>query len=401
MKRVNSYDLIYIYLNASYRSNSVQDKVVAQIKAMNDCGIKAHGLFFSADSSAEVVENINMPFEFIPVRPNINGWFRSLRENREMLKAMIDYLRNIHVGYKHIYIRNHRPSLLWYKFIREFSDRIVVEHQTIEEQELKNLSKSNQFGLKPSKLLSWLEFSFIPMWQEKVWGPLAIGQSKRLIGVTEEIMRYELTRARFGKPAGLCITNGIVVEDFKLRTAPPFDGKTLHLLMLVGGTTDVDWHGIDLIIEGIEKYGGPCKVYLHLAGHENNLKLYNSSCLIKYGFVSKEQIDDLCNRCHLALGTFAFERKGATEASTIKLREYAARSIPCVYGHFDSDYEILVNSGFALRLKSMSPPDINAVIKFAEIVNHQGISLEIRKLAITQMDMQVKMMQLKEIIIHT
>ena len=391
MKRVNSYDLIYIYLNASYRSNSVQDKVVAQIKAMNDCGIKAHGLFFSADSSAEVVENSNMPFEFIPVRPNINGWFRSLRENREMLKAMIDYLRNIHVGYKHIYIRNHRPSLLWYKFIREFSDRIVVEHQTIEEQELRNLSKSNQCGLKPSKLLSWLEFSFIPMWQEKVWGPLAIGQSIRLIGVTEEIMRYELTRARFGKPAGLCITNGIIVEDFKLRTAPPFDGKTLHLLMLVGGTTDVDWHGIDFLVHGIDEYTGPCKIFLHLAGHNAILKKYKSANIIKHGYLTKDEVDKLCDMCHLALGTFAFERKGMKEASTLKMREYAARGIPVVFGHIDHDYKTLTEHGLAMQMKSMNSPDFTEIVKFAEIVNHIDTGTRIRNFAFSKMHMNVKM----------
>lgn len=397
---MHEFDLIYIYLNASLEKNSVQDKVVAQLHAMNDGGIRAHGLFFTTDTRVKPKLPINQFFEFIHVDSNVKGWFRSIRENRLMLKAMIKYIDNHSINKVCLYTRSHRPSYAWYRLIRRYSNMLIVEHQTIEKEELRNLSSTNKIGLRPSKFLSWIEFSLVPKIQEVMWGGLSIGRCKRLVGVTEEITQYELNRAILGRPKGYTITNGIIVENYKLREPPYFNGKELHLLMLVGGTTDVDWHGIDLILQGIQKYTGTCEIKLHIAGHSNILEKYESSHLIKHGYLNKEQIDTLSDQCHLALGTFAFERKGLKEASTLKMREYAARGIPAVYGHFDFDYKELENRKLALRLDSMVPPSFDRIIEFARSVNIPGISEQIRNEAAKRMGMNAKMWALKEILVE-
>jgi hypothetical protein len=168
--------------------------------------------------------------------------------------------------------------------------------------------------------------------------------------------------------------------------------------MLVGGSTRVDWHGIDLIIEGIKKYNGETKIYLHLAGINKILSEYHDTFVIKHGYCNREEIEVLISRCHLALGTFAFLRKGLNEASTLKMREYGARGIPVVYGHFDPDYKQLVEMGLALKLPSMIPPDMYKVVEFAKNVCNQKASERIRKYSFEFMDMKIKMEKLGRII---
>lgn len=394
-KEIVHYDIIYVYLNASFNSNSVQSKITSQIKAMNEVGMSVCGLFFTSEKGPEI-STCNNNIKYVYVETSVKGWFKSIRENSKMLKYVLSYIKKSDFDFNFIYIRSFRPCFLWYKFLIYFSGKVIVEHQTIEKWELKNLGKYHSFGLKPSILLSWMEFSLIPTIQERMWGALAVGKSKILIGVTEEITRYELKRSILGKPAGYTITNGIVVDDFQIHNPPTFDGSELNLLMLIGGSTEVDWHGIDLLIEGIDNYKGSCKINLHIAGKSHITEQYSSNYIIKHGYLDKSSVDALANTCHLALGTFAFERKGITEASTLKMREYAARGMSVVYGHYDMDYEILVNQNLALRLESMSPPDFNKIINFLGCVTNINTPKTIRNIAKKKMDMNVKMKLLKQ-----
>jgi hypothetical protein len=391
------FDLLYVYLNASSSENSIQRKIVAQISMLNQCGIKAKGLFLTTDVGVLDIEK-SPQVEWLIIEDKRFRFFVSIREKSLILKHLRRYLKANKSKYGYFFLRNIRPSFGWLRVLRLIYPKSIVEHQTIEIAELNNLRTENKFGLRPSKLLSWLEYNFIPYVSEKFIGSLAISSTGTVVGVTQEISKHEVKRAFFNKPNSVTITNGIIVDDYKLRMEPFFDGKELNLLMLVGGSTRVDWHGIDLIIDSIRKYEGEVRVSFHLAGDNQILTDYNENFVIKHGYCSQKEIDRLCDECHLALGTFAFLRKGLNEASTLKMREYAARGLPVVYGHDDPDYEGLTKIGMALKMKAMAIPEMSEIIKFAHRICNQQVPVNIRDYASKTMDMSVKMRQLVDTI---
>jgi hypothetical protein len=389
------FDLLYVYLNASSSENSIQRKIVAQISMLNQCGIKAKGLFLTTDVGVRDIEK-SPQVEWLIIEDKRFRFFVSIREKSLILKHLRRYLKANKSKYRYFYLRNIRPSFGWLRVLRLIYPKSIVEHQTIEIAELNNLRRDNKFGLRPSNLLSWIEYNFIPYVSEIFLGSMAISSTGTVVGVTDEISKYEVKRAFFQKPNSVTIPNGIIVDDYDLRKAPDFDGKELHLLMLVGGSNQVDWHGLDLIIAGIKKYKGKTNIYLHLAGRYDLLSDYNEDFIIKHGYCTKNTIDKLSNICHLGLGSFALQRKVLTEASTLKMREYGARGIPVVYGHIDNDFEDLVINSLSFKLDPMVVPCMNLIVDFAYKVCNQEASRSIREYTKLNMDMTIKMNKLKE-----
>ncbi|MBL7810776.1 MAG: hypothetical protein JNL57_01015 [Bacteroidetes bacterium] len=381
------------------RENSVQKKIREQIQALNDLGLSTTGIFFTSDM---IQSGFVAPshVQFVPIPETVGNWFRSIRERRIRVNSLLEWAKQNAAEYNIFYVRNAAPNRRWFRFIRLYRDKIITEHQTKEIDQIKALLKENPLGIKPGKFLSWMEYSAIPLLNEWVFGSLSLGKVKNLVAVTSEIAEYEKQRACFGIPNTYTVTNGIDTHSCPLRTSPEFTGKEIHLLMLVGGSTAVDWHGIDLIVGGIRNYKGPVHIVLHLAGEDHLLNQYQDDFIIRHGYCNAEAIDKLADICHLALGTFAFQRKGLNEASTLKMREYAARGIPAVYAHTDPDYTGLVTAGLALHLTPMQVPDMAKVIQFAENLYRDSLaSIKIRNYAIANMDFQVKMKELSEILL--
>lgn len=387
--------IAYIYLGAGAIESSVQHKIKAQIKALNAQGCSTTGIFFTAETTVPAEENqIQWKGVMVPSK----GWFRSLKERYAMARALYVWAAENAAGYDKIYVRNYRPTRWWYKFIRSNTDKVIVEHQTKEIDELLALWNANPFGWRPSLLLSWLEHNVMPWLQEKIYGSLANGAVKKIVAVTVEIAAYEKQRAMLGRPQTFVIGNGIQTDDFLLATPPPFDGAEFNLLMLIGGTTETDWHGVDLILESIEKYHGNCKVTLWLAGNLSNGWKSNKNVKI-LGFCDQKKRDDIFNQIHLAVGSFALPRKGLNEASTLKVREYAARGVPFIFGHKDNDLEAFVNNGCALEFRAGLVPDMETILQFFEKTQTQPfINTQIRNTCRENLDYSIKMKQLLKVI---
>ncbi|MBM3921213.1 MAG: glycosyltransferase family 4 protein [Sphingomonadales bacterium] len=383
--------IAYIYLGAGAAESSVQHKIKAQIKALNDLGCKTTGIFFTEETNIPVNQE-HIHWQGVHVAQK--GWFQSLKERNAMTSTLYRWAAENAEEYDKIYVRNYRPTLWWYKFIKKNRDKVIVEHQTKEIDELLALWKANPFGWRPSLLLSWLEHNVIPWLQEKIYGSLANGAVKKIVAVTDEIAAYEKKRAMLGSPQTFVIGNGIQTDEFLLATPPPFDGTELNFLMLIGGTTETDWHGVDLILESIEKYPGNCKITLWLAGNLSNGWQGNKNVKI-LGFCSQKKRDDIFNHIHLAVGSFALQRKGLREASTLKVREYAARGVPFIFGHKDHDLESFVKNGCALELRAGLVPDMETILRFFEKMQTlPDVNTQIRNMCRENLDYSIKMKHL-------
>jgi glycosyltransferase involved in cell wall biosynthesis len=394
---INTPTIAYIYVGAGPGKGSVHDKIIAQINGLNKQGVTTLGVFLGFDFSPE---QRKQPYvEYVKVEKIQGGFFIKTRKRQKLIQALKKWADNNAGKHDKLYIRNYRPGFYWWLFLLKYGHKSITEHQTMEYLEVKALAKENTFGLKPSRLLSWLEHTLLPMFNEKIFGSLALGATAQIVAVTREIGKYEVRRAFPQKPALTVIANGIDVEAYPLRTPPVFDGKHLNLMMLVGGSTAVDWHGIDLVMQGIEQYQGPIQIQLWLLGDTSVLKPYEAPYIVKPGFADKKMLNVFSDTIHIGLGSFALQRKGLNEACSLKMREYAARGIPAVYGQEDSDYEFLVKKGLALKLAPMTPPKLEEIIEFvSNTYKINNLSSKIRDVAFQYMDMKVKITAIKGII---
>jgi glycosyltransferase involved in cell wall biosynthesis len=388
-----SKKIAYIFLNASDKDNSVQRKIASQISGLNNLGIYISGFFFTYSGMAEIYGITAI--HSCPLSIGHSKFMFSIRKKNRMTLNLLKWADE-HVGeYDKLYIRNYRPGFYWWLFLLKYGYKSITEHQTMEYLEVKALAKENPFGLKPSKFLSWFEHTLLPMFNEKIFGSLALGVTSKIVAVTREIGEYEVRRAFPQKPALAVIANGIDVEAYPLRTPPVFDGKQLKIMMLVGGSTAVDWHGIDLVMQGIEQYQGPIQIQLWLLGDIRVLKPYEAPYIVKPGFADKKMLNELSDTIHIGLGSFASQRKGLNEACSLKMREYAARGIPAVYGQEDADYEYLFKEGLALKLTPMTPPDMQKIIAFTnKMYSDSSTAEKIRSTANAVMDMHLKIKEI-------
>jgi len=177
-----------------------------------------------------------------------NDFFGRIKRARKMSKAFSETIESL--GSDDIlYYRCSSTFPLYYphNYFRRFrACTIVTEHQTKE---------LNEFKLIGSTLSYWSDYFF---------GKLIRKQSDAIIGVTDEITQYEISRSGDpGKP-NLTIGNGFAVQSVPLRQSPHYTGDELHLLCVANVSR---WHGLDRLLQGLAIYeDGIPKIVLHVAG---------------------------------------------------------------------------------------------------------------------------------------
>ncbi len=389
----------YIYLGAGLTKDSVYHKITSQIESLNELGVNTKGIFFSGTDPKRLAPLENNSLSYVGVSPIVNGWFRSLRERIQFTKALYNWSRKYANNYDVLYVRAYRPTLYWLLFLLKCRGKVITEHQTKEPEELKTLWSENRFGFKPSDFLGWLEHNIIPWYQENILGTIALMLTKNIVCVTHEIAKYEISRAAIYEPMAHVIGNGIKVNDINLITPKQFDGKELALIMAVGGTTETSWHGLDLLLNSINEYRGPVKINLFLAGNTTYLSQYKNKHVILLGELDKKILHEKMKECHLGVGSMALQRKGLSEASTLKVREYVSIGLPFFFGHEDIDLNKLVLQGLALKIKPMEVPDMEEIIQFAaRISNISEFSISLREYAIAYLDTSKKMKTLVDVL---
>lgn len=202
--------------------------------------------------------------------------------------------------------------------------KIVFEHNTMELREL-SIRATNSFYYKYSR------------WSEMLFGASVRKMASGFVGVTDEITREQLQRAGILLP-NKTVSNGIDVSALSIRNGEFFTGKELNLIVLAG--SEAPWHGIDILLNSLEKYKGDCIVNVYLAGkvsesiQERVRHLSTVFCLpTLYG----DELNQVINRCHIGIGTLGIDTSFMKEACTLKVREYWARGLPFVIGYTDTD----------------------------------------------------------------
>ncbi len=219
---------------------------------------------------------------------------------------------------------------------------IFLVHHTLEEPEL-----------EMNKSFIWK----IRYFSEKIIGRLCIRASSGIIGVTNEIIEYEKSRVDFLEKKSYLFPNGINVNHLIIDFLYPAS-KEKKILFIASEFSE--WHGLDLLFEDMKT--NTQQFELHLIGQllpKDYTYAISDSRVKLHGIKDKKFIEQVSSECHIALGSFALERKNMKEACTLKVREYLSFGLPVYSGHVD-----VFPSEF--KFYKVGLPSIAEILKYAE-----------------------------------
>lgn len=274
---------------------------------------------------------------FIQLRLEYYRWLKSLEMETDI------YL-----------LRHYSNDPLEYYFIRQSKNPVFLVHHTLESEELAT-----------SGVLSTVRILL-----ENYWGKKSIEASSCVIGATQEIVNYELSRIGSKDKPAILYPNGIKYRDQKLT----LEGSKKPEIIFVAGSF-APWHGLDLLLDDIRE--SKDDFTLHLVGNisKDLEKQINQDSRIKiHGFMDKTQIEKLSSHCQVGLSSFGLSRINMQQACTLKVREYLELGLPVYAGYSD-----VFPSSFPFFKKG--PPSIKTILKFAEsmaLVDRSKISLTAR-----------------------
>ncbi len=135
---------------------------------------------------------------------------------------------------------------------------------------------------------------------------------------------------KFNKPYTV-ITNGIDLENTPFYPAP--DNTSPHLIFI--GTPGMAWHGVEKLVLFAQRFPD---INIDVVGY----KSFNSSSgipanMIFHGYQRGNKYEKLLSSADVAIGTLSLHLKGMQEASPLKIRDCAARGIPCILPYKDTD----------------------------------------------------------------
>lgn len=180
---------------------------------------------------------------------------------------------------------------------------------------------------------------------ERFSAPYILNKTTGIIGVTDEIRRYELSRITGTKPSHT-YPNGISTSHQRKL----LDLRTDEVKIAFIASTFVPWHGLDIVLENFKQSNHPVK--LEIIGNVPNSLKVSDSRITYHGTLNKDKISEILNSVDIGLSCFALDRKGMKEACTLKVREYLESGIPVYAGHQDAalpeEFPYYTNKPFSL-----------------------------------------------------
>ena len=371
----------FFLFGGNNQMEGVFKKELAKITLLKKLGLDCEVTFF-ANQNKYI---FNDAIKIIKIDENLN-LIQRIRRARYIAHVIGNQIKNL--DYPDCVLLRYPYYILYYpKNILKKKRRckIVFEHNTKETDEFKLLTGC---------------FSQIFL-QEIFLGRFIRSQADAIVGVTDEITQYQLKRCHNPDKPHITIGNGIDVASVPLRHHPPLITTELHLLFVANVSR---WHGIDRLIRGLASYDGKTGIILHVAGE--GAELPNLKKLVKdygltenvifHGFMTGQPLDELFNTCHIAVGSLGIHRKGLSQTSELKVREYCARGIPWIIACRDPDFPD--DFPYVHRIPAdESPVNCEEVLEFAKrVCKDPEHPQKMRDYTMDHLDWSIKMKKLKE-----
>lgn len=282
---------------------------------------------------------------------NLWAWFVTIRESRA----------NDVVLCRHLVF-----DLFTFLFAGLVANRVTIHHAK-ESEELK-LVRKGVLG----NIASMIELKT---------GKHSLSRALAVLGVTDEIRKYQLARISGRKPSAV-YPNGVLVDDVEMLADGRQSGK-VEVAFMCGKFSS--WHGLEKLIDSVRRRDlAPVAmgdVTIHLIGQllpgqlEDIREVNEARPVFKvHGTLGAEQYRAILARCDLGLSSFALDQKYLSEAATLKVREYLALGLPVYSGHAD----VAVSADFPFY--RIGPASVGEIESFATQLK-QVSRLEVRELA--------------------
>jgi len=339
----------------SYDYSGVRNKIYMQCKELTKIGCSVSLLITGRQTEPKNEDGFKKNLE-------IDGVYEYYVERNKNLyektKAQYDFMERVLTICKKtksdiLYIRYTDANPIWIKIVKIVKNagvKVIYEHQSKEfEQNLKTKA-------------------YIATIMEILYGRTIRKAADGIVGVTEEILRYEIEKTKRFSIKAKCLGNGVSVEQMPIRRYKKSGNETNVLFV---GNTSI-WHGLDRVLCGMAIESSPIKMNLHIVGSgSENDKLKKRAKELNiiervffYGERSGKELDEIYDYCDVAIGSLGIHRKGLNETSELKAREYCARGIPFVSGGYDADFTEGIDFRLGVKLCD-EPLDCEAIKKFA------------------------------------
>lgn len=231
-------------------------------------------------------------------------------------------------------------------FLRDY----VTVHHTLEEDELRGSEE---------------RFAGLQLTLERNMGRHVVARARGLVCVTPEVARHESRRSPARRSRIIHIyPNGILYPEHAL---PDTDLRSDRPEILFVASYFYDWHGLDVLLDSMATSGD--EAILHLVGTLPafvRTRAANDQRMQLHGELAQSQMETLMARSWLGLSSFRLDRKGMTEACTLKVREYLRAGLPVYAGHSDSALPV------EFPYYRSGPPDWHAIVKHAMALRWVG-----------------------------
>jgi hypothetical protein len=188
----------------------------------------------------------------------------------------------------------------------------------------------NSYDLEEYRLSSKLYY-----WYNRLFRQRFLRGADAFVFVSEELKNKY---ASCQKPSTV-IANGIDTAAYPFLPEVENERPTLVFI----GSPNQPWHGIDKIREMATHFLSYRFFIIGIEGEATQNVRY-------FGYLSKEESTKIIMQCDIGIGTLALFKKGLTEASPLKTRQYLACGLPVIYAYKDTD--IPDNSEFVLELEN-------------------------------------------------
>lgn len=176
---------------------------------------------------------------------------------------------------------------------------------------------------------------------EGILGRYVHSRALGVIGVTREIVDYEIARASRKPTHAWVYPNGITWDVWGEDDCPRQESEHLNILFVASHF--YPWHGLDLLLTNLKSSQKDFK--LHLVGElsrDDLLQAKDDDRVVIYGTLQPSEICSLSKSCAIGISSLALWRNGMREATPLKTREYLLAGT-AVYGNyidvFPEDYE--------------------------------------------------------------
>lgn len=167
---------------------------------------------------------------------------------------------------------------------------------------------------------------------EQRFGPCSARRAAGFVGVTQEILDYQLQEVRRRPGFGVVYPNGVsdqaVLADDRREHVPEF-------MFLASQFSP--WHGLDLLLDMLDIDPSPMQV--HVIGHlppDLQQRATVEQRIRLHGTLSQGEIRNVAAQCWVGLSALGLHRKKMQEACPLKVREYLALGLPVAASHRES-----------------------------------------------------------------